>query len=905
MNKNILKKSLMLLLIGLLSFNILNTGVKSATPIVNPLFETEIDDAYSWLVAQQDSALLNEGGISGMVDSFEDFSAPDTPITEAFIYDQAVAAIAFMVYGDFTRAELVLDTLSNLQAEDGSWVNSYWYNGYWGAELRKHVGPATWVAIAVENYEVLTGDTVKYHSMAIEALDWALKYQQPNGGIAGGETTWDNPGVWTEEQWIGTEHNIGIYPTLLYFAETTPLKTATYNTAAEGVLSFLTTVVYDDVNNRFYGGMKTDTMLVDYSVPLDVNPWAVMALGVDEYAETIEYIENAAGDPVTGVGTLEYPRYVYTLSFNDTEETITGYDFDWQSDDAPGDPAWGGDVLGEDIWFEGSAFMASAYYALGNDQKATEILTEITKKMADAGSMTGGLPYSINGTNNNYWRMIQQNCISSTGWFIIAAGQWNPFTADLLNPGERTSVVEFSHESGQYPDTFNLVLSSETVGSSIYYTTNGDTPTVDSTLYVSPIEISSIAEIKAIAVSSELLNSSMKSENYVIDSQVKTPDVSVLGGTYSYDLSVSIESETNEAILYYTLDGSLPTNQDLVYSDPLTITETSTLSVIGIKDGFLDSNIVVSSYTILDPMSSPVFNIGDGSFSEAQTIEISTDIEDAVIRYTTNGEEPNSNSPIYSGPITIATTRTIKAYVSKEGLGNSLTVSNTYIINAPNVEIDEEHNTNSLTLTIMQNADWADIHYSVNVAGQQNVRMTNNSETGFPEFIVTGLSENDLVRYSFTYFSNGGAKDTDWILTVLGAVSDSQVELVTTSHDEDTYTEEFSLILTPGTVGADIYYIFDDNVNDVYVHYTEPILINGTSTIFIKSTSTGMIDSEILEITYTFELPETTDDIVIIPNEEIPVVETNSPISPLVGYIIGGLTLTGGIGFIIFKKFIF
>ena len=221
------------------------------------------------------------------------------------------------------------------------------------------------------------------------------------------------------------------------------------------------------------------------------------------------------------------------------------------------------------------------------------------------------------------------------------------------------------------------------------------------------------------------------------------------------------------------------------------ITETTTLSVIAVRDGFLDSSTVVATYTILDPMVSPVFNITDGSFADAQTIEITTDIEDAVIRYTTNGDEPTDDSPIYTGPITIATTRTIKAFVSKEGLGDSVTVSNTYIINAPNIDVDEEHNETSLTLTIMQNADWADVHFSINGAGQQNVRMTNNAETGYPEFIVTGLSENDLVRYSFTYFANGSAKDTDFTLTVFGSVSDSQVEQVITSHSEDTYQKLF------------------------------------------------------------------------------------------------------------------
>lgn len=59
-------------------------------------------------------------------------------------------------------------------------------------------------------------------------------------------------------------------------------------------------------------------------------------------------------------------------------------------------------------------------------------------------------------------------------------------------------------------------LSCETTGASIYYTTNGDTPTSSSTLYESAIEITTGVTIKAIGIKTGSANSSVMSETYTI-----------------------------------------------------------------------------------------------------------------------------------------------------------------------------------------------------------------------------------------------------------------------------------------------------------------------------------------------------------------------------------------------------
>ncbi len=61
-------------------------------------------------------------------------------------------------------------------------------------------------------------------------------------------------------------------------------------------------------------------------------------------------------------------------------------------------------------------------------------------------------------------------------------------------------------------------------------------------------------------------------------------------------------------------------------------------------------------------------------------IEIVSSVEGAEIRYTLDGSEPNGTSPLYKGPIQIATDCVVKAKTYKKGENPSVSVSKTYNI---------------------------------------------------------------------------------------------------------------------------------------------------------------------------------------------------------------------------------
>jgi outer membrane biosynthesis protein TonB len=66
----------------------------------------------------------------------------------------------------------------------------------------------------------------------------------------------------------------------------------------------------------------------------------------------------------------------------------------------------------------------------------------------------------------------------------------------------------------------------------------------------------------------------------------------------------------------------------------------------------------------------------------------------------------------------------------------------------------------------VNNAPWADLHYTVNGVNQQNVRMTVNGSNN--TYTVTGLKAGDVVRYFFTIGQGSGASDTAWQQLTIG-----------------------------------------------------------------------------------------------------------------------------------------
>ena len=83
--------------------------------------------------------------------------------------------------------------------------------------------------------------------------------------------------------------------------------------------------------------------------------------------------------------------------------------------------------------------------------------------------------------------------------------------------------------------------------------------------------------------------------------EITTPDASdvpTISGTdkFSDRTEVTITA-TSGAIIYYTTDGTVPTNGSQQYNTPITLTESTTIQAIAIEDGHIMSDVVGMAFT--------------------------------------------------------------------------------------------------------------------------------------------------------------------------------------------------------------------------------------------------------------------------------------------------------------------
>ncbi len=250
--------------------------------------------------------------------------------------------------------------------------------------------------------------------------------------------------------------------------------------------------------------------------------------------------------------------------------------------------------------------------------------------------------------------------------------------------GPTTATPTFSLASGTYLGTQILTISDATSGATIYYTTDGSTPTTSSTQYSGPLAITSSQTVKAIAKAGTSGVSGVASVTLTIESQVATPSFSPVGGTYTSAQSVKITSATSGATIYYTTNGTAPTKSSTQYTGPVTVSSSMTLEALASASGFFDSNVASASYTISSQVAAtPTFSPAAGTYTSAQSVTLSDSTAGASIYYTTNGTTPTTSSTKYTAAINVASTTTLKAIAAAAGFSQSAVASATYTINLP------------------------------------------------------------------------------------------------------------------------------------------------------------------------------------------------------------------------------
>ena len=187
---------------------------------------------------------------------------------------------------------------------------------------------------------------------------------------------------------------------------------------------------------------------------------------------------------------------------------------------------------------------------------------------------------------------------------LMAAAILGTSLCTTVNTSAEETDAYISHESGYY-ETVQFVTIINSGDNDIYYTTDGSKPDIGATLYNgNAIVVEENTVIRMAEYSGEELVNSDKAS---IKIRSATPSASVEGGTYPEKFKVKLTCQDPTAEIYYTTDGSTPTQDSKKYKKAITISKDTTLKFAAFAPNMARSKVVTEKYVIsADEFNNPL-----------------------------------------------------------------------------------------------------------------------------------------------------------------------------------------------------------------------------------------------------------------------------------------------------------
>ena len=242
--------------------------------------------------------------------------------------------------------------------------------------------------------------------------------------------------------------------------------------------------------------------------------------------------------------------------------------------------------------------------------------------------------------------------------------------------------------SGLYAGSVSVALSAVDAGSGvsvIRYTTNGSDPTTSSASYTGPFSVSQTTTVKYRAWDNagnvEATNSQLISfDSTAPISSIACNNTSCSTGWYAGTVLVSlsaVDAGSGVSVIRYTTNGSDPTTASTIYLGAFSVLQTTTVKFRAWDNaGNVEpTNSQLIRIDTTPPTSSITCNdISCSTGWYRATVKVTIASTDggsgvAAIRYTTNGLDPTTTSPLYTVPFSVSQTTTVK-YRAWDNLGN-------------------------------------------------------------------------------------------------------------------------------------------------------------------------------------------------------------------------------------------
>jgi hypothetical protein len=237
--------------------------------------------------------------------------------------------------------------------------------------------------------------------------------------------------------------------------------------------------------------------------------------------------------------------------------------------------------------------------------------------------------------------------ISNGKVYVGTGGQVNVY--GLFSSEPQISAPVISPASTTFTTPIQVTIADSTPGAAIYYTSDGSAPSTASTLYTGQFTVNSTQTINAIAVAPGYVWVTPVSATYTSLNNTANPIFSPPGGTFSSSPAVVITDASQNALIYYTVDGSMPTNQSTMYTGPIDVDGSETIQAIAFAPGLNGSAITSQTYVTQSDVN---FSQGFAQAQNVMTFNGSTGLDDSRLQLT-NGYSWDTGSAFVTTPLNI------------------------------------------------------------------------------------------------------------------------------------------------------------------------------------------------------------------------------------------------------------
>jgi Leucine-rich repeat (LRR) protein len=201
-------------------------------------------------------------------------------------------------------------------------------------------------------------------------------------------------------------------------------------------------------------------------------------------------------------------------------------------------------------------------------------------------------------------------------------------------------------------------------GAVIHYTTDGGTPSKNSSKYEKAILVDKNMALKARAFYKNWEPSETAEAQYTINipGKVSTPVFSPPGGSFSEFEFVNISTTEDDTKIYYTDNGDIPSKDDSLYKSGFYIRKSTTLKAITVTQDGKTSDVAVAIFTKKIPPPDtvgPVISLSNPALKNTTvsaphvTIEVTAHDSSGVNSVTINGLAASLSGDTYSKTLTL------------------------------------------------------------------------------------------------------------------------------------------------------------------------------------------------------------------------------------------------------------